>query len=469
MNRSVAIVYDDTRKPGRDIAGITGNKSFGCTIYKRQTLHDLIAEEFQRMPQVSCFVDAGSKEMTLLRNTAVILFFSDFGIAQPKEVETIVYKAGYARENYKITHGNRIACVIFKDEQAFFSAKHSDFDKYTEITSDAFSDLSETANFRSFITGGFDARFFNSLTGDEYTVVKSSPKKEKIKAEYTFYHLLPDDMKQWFVRPFDYEETSESASYRMQRYHMTDLAIRYVHGSITPDEFEGLLKHLFYFLAHRKTVEVTQMEYEASARKLYVTKVHERIRQLREMPGYDRVAMLVAALTPYRDIDEIVARYVNLYDKMRGMYRFEHVRTISHGDMCFSNILYSGADEQVVLIDPKGAVTEDGLYMDGYYDYAKLSHSICGHYDYFNSGLYEISINEEMKAQVTVDADNRQFVEIFRDKLAAAGTDLSLIRLYEASLFLSMLPFHMDRPQKVFAFILNAIAILDSLENLKNE
>ena len=64
-----------------------------------------------------------------------------------------------------------------------------------------------------------------------------------------------------------------------------------------------------------------------------------------------------------------------------------------------------------------------------------------------------------------MDADNRQFVEMFKENLAEAGLDLKLIRLYEASLFLSMLPLHMDRPKKVFGFVMNALAILDSLEN----
>ena len=69
-----------------------------------------------------------------------------------------------------------------------------------------------------------------------------------------------------------------------------------------------------------------------------------------------------------------------------------------------------------------------------------------------------------MKAGVKVDADNRLFMELFRESLESAGIDIRLIRLYEASLFLSMLPLHMDRPKKVLGFILNAIAILDSLE-----
>lgn len=464
MIRKVAIVYDDSRRPGKDIAGITGNKSFGQTIYKRRTLRDRIADVFLGIPGVSGFYDVGDKEIADLEDTTVILYFSDFGVAKIKDLETIVYKAGYAHENYKITHANRIACVIFCDTDSYLSSSRSDYDRYTQIVSDAFTDLSDVSNFRSFITGGFDARFFNSLAGDEYTVVKSSSKKDKIKAEYTFYGLLPDDMKQWFARPFDYREDEGTASYAMQRYHMTDLAIRYVHSSITYEEFRDILRHLLYFLGHRKSETVTKIEYEAQAKRQYVSKVYDRIRQLKETEGYDKLASLIASLTDYSDIDEIVKRYVNLYERLRGSLVFDPVRVVSHGDLCFSNILYSNPDSFVVLIDPKGAMTQEDLYMDPYYDYAKLSHSICGHYDYFNSDLYEITVDENMKARVRVDADNRLFMDMFRESLSASGIDIRLIRLYEASLFLSMLPLHMDRPKKVFGFVLNAIAILDSLE-----
>ena len=464
MVRNVAVVYDDSRRPGKDIAGITGNKSFGHTIYKRRTLRDRTRDVFLGIPGVSGFYDAGDKEIAGLSNTAVILYFSDFGAANIKDIETIVYKAGYAHENYKITHANRIACVIFSDANAYLSASGADLEGYTEIASDAFTDLSDVANFRSFITGGFDARFFNSLAGDEYTVVKSSSKKDKIRAEYTFYGLLPDDMKQWFARPFDFKEDENSASYAMQRYHMTDLAIRYVHSSITYEEFRDILKHLFYFLSHRKSESITKMEYEAQAKRQYVSKVYERIKQLKETEGYEALSAVISSVTGYPDIDAIVTRYVNMYDRMQSSTVFEPVKVVSHGDLCFSNILYSNSDSFVILIDPKGALKEEDLYMDPFYDYAKLSHSICGHYDYFNSDLYEITIDENMKAGVKVDADNRLFMELFRESLSAAGIDVRLIRLYEASLFLSMLPLHMDRPKKVLGFVLNAIAILDSLE-----
>ena len=60
--------------------------------------------------------------------------------------------------------------------------------------------------------------------------------------------------------------------------------------------------------------------------------------------------------------------------------------------------------------------------------------------------------------------DNRAYVRIFSQKLEESGFDYHSVRLYEASLFLSMLPLHMDNPLKVLGFILNAAAILEEIE-----
>src|SRR5699024_1416021 len=83
------------------------------------------------------------------------------------------------------------------------------------------ANISDYPQFITYISGGFDARFFNSLTSDKYTVTKSSTNKEKIKAEYTFYHLLPENMQGWFVLPYNYQENKDSSSYTMERYNIT--------------------------------------------------------------------------------------------------------------------------------------------------------------------------------------------------------------------------------------------------------
>ena len=116
------------------------------------------------------------------------------------------------------------------------------------------------------------------------------------------------------------------------------------------------------------------------------------------------------------------------------------------------------------LIDPKGALCEEDLYTHPYYDLAKLSHSICGRYDFFNNGLYEIKLDSDMKLSLELNFDNSAYVKLFRKYLEENGFDYLTVRLYEASLFLSMLPLHMDNVQKTFGFLLNGIKILEEVE-----
>ena len=463
--KKVCVIYDDTRKPNWDIRNITGKKGFGETIFKRLTLRERARQQIDKIDNVILFADANSDAINDIANdVAVILLYSDHIIRDEKGFAVLVEKSCYSHEPYKIVQDGRITSVIFENICEYKGSDTNGYDSYNEIKTDCFFDISEVNAFRQFITGGFEARFFNSLSGDEYTVVKSSDNVEKLKAEYMFYDLLPDDMKQWFVRPFNYREEEAKASYSMQRYHMTDLAIRYVHSAITIEEFEDILSKLFHFISHRSVREVSSAEYESVAKSLYIDKVLERAQKLKQSEGYDEIAGLIATLTDYKSIDDINNRYISIYNSIRNGKNFKNVAVVGHGDMCFSNILYSKEASLLLFIDPKGAVTEDELYMDPFYDLAKLSHSVCGHYDFFNSGLFEIAVDEQLKGRLKVEVDNRCYVEAFKQKLAENGIDFRLIRLYEASLFLSMLPLHMDRPKKVFAFILNAIAILDSLE-----
>ena len=58
---------------------------------------------------------------------------------------------------------------------------------------------------------------------------------------------------------------------------------------------------------------------------------------------------------------------------------------------------------------------------------------------------------------------NQLYQNLFKMKLEENGYDYQLVRLYEASLFLSMLPLHIDAPYKVLGFILNAEKILEEL------
>ena len=97
-------------------------------------------------------------------------------------------------------------------------------------------------------------------------------------------------------------------------------------------------------------------------------------------------------------------------------------------------------------------------------DIAKLSHSVCGRYDFFNNALFDIKIDTSFSYNLQIPFDNSKYIDIFRRKVEENGFDYLSVRIYEASLFLSMLPLHIDTPHKVFGFILNVKNILEEIE-----
>ena len=478
--KKTIVIYDDTLKPNQEIRSITGDKTYGQTIFKRVTLRDRMKDEIAKNKTAGEFLIYDNPEQieklkkdlifekSRLLQQSVLYLYSNFGLADTREFQTILTKAGYATDTYAALCDGKLAAVLFPDIDtalAGLDAMAARQIQAKEIENKAFTDLSVLGNFLNFITGGFDARFFNALAGDAHTVTKRSTKIEKIKAEYNFYYLLPDNMKMWFVMPYDYREDEQGASYTMERFHMTDIAIRFVHGAVSTQELCDILDKLFYFIGIRKKKTVDEMTAKAVCDELYLTKVRSRMQDLSCLPEYAHFNALIEMGTDYRNIDEIMQHYERLYDKVSRLYPQKKAElVIGHGDLCFSNILYSREASLLKLIDPKGAVTEEEMYTDVYYDLAKLSHSICGCYDFFNSGLYQITMDRDMKLRLSIDTDAAPYVEIFRKYLEENGFVYTKVRLLEASLFLSMLPYHMDQPGKVFGFLLNAIRILQEVE-----
>ena len=93
-----------------------------------------------------------------------------------------------------------------------------------------------------------------------------------------------------------------------------------------------------------------------------------------------------------------------------------------------------------------------------------MSHSICGNYDFFNNAMFDITVDEQFRCHLSIPSHNTEYKEVFRRKLEGEGYDYLMVRVYEVSLFLSMLPLHIDRPHKVFGLLLNAVEILEEIE-----
>lgn len=484
--KKLYVIYDDTIKPCYDIKNVIGEKHFGEVVYKRKTffqrfVHTVEAynnvKEIIKINDIEDIKSILEKTMGILEEIAVIHACAEFVITDEDKYKLILEKSVYAKEVTALVTERGIAGILFPDASSYMQFLNQilyfrdvclamEGLKYEELKTDALCNMDYLSDFLQYITGGFDARYFNSLAGDQYTVTKTSMNKKKIKCEYSYYHLLPDEMKRWFVLPYNYQETEKTASYTMERLHMTDIAIRWVHGAFSVGEFESLMEKVFYFVTTRKQKQIKPEDYKREAESLYIEKLAIRVDELKKHEQYPILASYIKNGTQYNSMDEIVEQYYGLYQSVEKELYKNKVAVIGHGDLCFSNMLYNKETETLKLIDVKGALKEEELWTNPYYDLAKLSHSVCGRYDFFNNDMYEIKMNQELQLELILDFDNRQYVEIFKKYLGKNGYDYRTVRVLEASLFLSMLPLHMDNPRKVFGFLLNAINILKEIKNV---
>lgn len=289
----VLVIYDDTGRKSEVISDIIGNKGFADVVVKKRRLEEYYQEELRKLypdlqwRKIHSNFEYGDliKELELLntREVRVMHCFSNYLISDSYKAGLSFKKIEFIDEEYGVISERRVALAMFPsvDNYIIFckniisGQKAWDLAKNMQETFniEGLVDIGNIRNFIQCITGNFDSRYFNSLKGNEYILIKTSSNKKKIKAEYSFYHLLPEDMKFWFVMPFNYEETETFASYSMERLHMTDLAVKWVHGSIDENEFEELLDKYFFFFKSRHSKQCTQNEYETISNNLYIDKV----------------------------------------------------------------------------------------------------------------------------------------------------------------------------------------------------
>lgn len=479
----IIVVYDDTGRKSEVIADIIGDKGFADVVVKKKRLEEYYEAEIRKI-----YPDAYWKKVHSIFEYAdlvkelenyssadvrVLHCFSNYLISDSAKAALSFKKLEYIETDFGVIDNKYAVAAMFPSAENYINfckgiivgqkARNlvRGFKEKFEI--EGLVDIGLIGNFIQCITGNFDSRYFNSLRGNEYTLIKSSSNKKKIKSEYSFYHLLPEDMKFWFIMPFNYQENEDIASYTMERLHMTDLAIKWVHGSMDESEFEELMDKYFFFFNSRHQKDCTAEEYKKIADDLYIKKVNDRIENLKNLPEYKKIELLLGAAED-TSIDNLVKKYFELKGKIENKRSYPCKFVIGHGDPCFANALYNKSTKTLKFIDPKGALTKEELWTNPYYDIAKLSHSVCGKYDFFNNALFEIKIGTDFRYDLEIPFDNSRYKEIFRKKAEENGYDYLSVRIYEASLFLSMLPLHMDNPHKVFGFILNAKNILKEIE-----
>lgn len=278
-----------------------------------------------------------------------------------------------------------------------------------------------------FNTDNYNSRYFNEILDAGSTLIKKSGNVEKITSEYNFYYLLPDHVKMYFIQPFNLKREENSASYEMEKVHVPNAAQLLIFGGIDEKSFFALVTKVSEFQAAAGLVKSTKEQVMEQANYLVIDKTVARLNGLGYEPQIDRLK---------RAFEKYVLERTTWY------------LALSHGDLCFSNILWVGDIGMIKLIDPRGANSVEELFLDEYYDMAKLAHSIFSGYESIIYGTGEVP--EFAKKTLT------EFLN-FR------GISLNLLKVYEVALFLSMIPLHAESADNITAFKNTAEKILEDL------
>lgn len=304
----------------------------------------------------------------------------------------------------------------------------------------------------------YKSRYFNVIERIEFFgyLRKISKDITKLKAEYNYWYELPENIQHFFVQPFGFHLDGEVAYYYMEELLVKNAGELLVSGELSDASFDRLFKKIQDFRKVLPDEPVLESQVDANAKLLVLQKTKERIEELKKTAWYESNYAL--------KLEEKKITLDGLYDELEEKFYQHYVnRTIkriilSHGDLTLSNILWEDSIQLMKLIDPKG---QDFMYMDEYYDLAKLSQSINGNYDDIVSGNYFFDINSATLSIHRQPNEHQKLV--FKHYLAQQNVDFKLLRVYEASLFLSMLPFHIEDQQRIAAFLVNCKKILKSL------
>lgn len=305
-------------------------------------------------------------------------------------------------------------------------------------------------------------RNFNRLSIKDGLVRKSGTDRMKITMEANWFESIPPSLKKYvpqFIQKHDspfqtYYEIEYLPSLPLSELWVFGLKEKYfwvmIFNNINRilEEFQDLDYQTIF---HQRTNKV-QKDFEELVR----VKTCERLLNYTKLTedNWNSETTLNGVKLPsiQKIITECSDFVINLPSKI----------SFSHGDLCFSNILYDTRSKKIKLIDPRGLATQGDCFSigDARYDIAKLTQSVIGGYDHIVCGYFTLnevsSLNFEFSVEVDVSLYTAQ--DAFLDSVVGGYRPHDLLPLV-VLLFLSMIPLHSESSHRQRAFLANALRI----------
>tara|TARA_Y100000310_G_scaffold163309_1_gene163150 strand:- start:2604 stop:3608 length:1005 start_codon:yes stop_codon:yes gene_type:complete len=328
-----------------------------------------------------------------------------------------------------------------------------------------------------FITRGYNTI---SLKPSHGTLIKTST-NDKLKDEIAYFRDINDIhdpyLKLLFPRLIAYEIDSELYKLEMEFYPFRNLGNYITETENLGEEFWNNIFNMLFAVIERMKITTNFLledEINKHCHSMFIEKT------LREYKNLKDNFPFFASLSKFNTIELNNIEYKNfelIWEKVLNridiMISEEDTFNIVHGDLCFSNILLgenNNIDTKTLkLVDPRGSFGTKGIYGTSLYDFAKLSHSINGGYEFFIYDQFKVENSSTQPNKFSLEiysGINKKICEkLFLEHLADNPKYLQKIKLIEGLIFIGMCARHYDNFDRQQAMYLTGIKILNEVIN----
>lgn len=481
MTQSIVVVLDDRDPPAESVRGAIGAIRYSDIVRQRQTLASELAGVCHAAGATRVdHLTTEEERISLvdrIRDSSNAAIYVRIPLCLPPTkangLSTLLQKARYALSTMlasPVYDDEAVAVLMHPDAVTLLNVQQGELrrslllglrDRAQSIVDHAgFIDIRVARNLMLYLSGATESRHFNVGYREGQVFCKESCNTEKMRAEHDYFHVAPPELKRFLMSTFGFWSNGRRSGYKMEYWAVPDAALQWAHNAFKPIEFSGLLDQVFDFLAARPSGDTDPEK----GRAQILGKLTTRMRGFLATETGRKTDAILAACGPHGSLTGMLARATDLIDLSLKRYSSKPL-VFSHGDPCFSNILYDRRTGLFRLIDPRGASKYEDAFMHPLYDVAKVSHSVLGGYDFINNGLFRACLDNGLDLRLDWSRSAPSWAtSYFRERVEAEGYNLRDVRSVELSLFLSMLPLHVDRPEKLIGFALIAGSILDELE-----
>lgn len=306
-------------------------------------------------------------------------------------------------------------------------------------------------------------RAFNNLKIENGIVWKSGSPAKKIEAEANWFAQLPPILKRFTPQLIQTGITKQgNPFYETEYLPFLPLNEIFVHGKNPVGFWESILGLISVYLSEsRKYLPKNNIELlkkiDIDSFDLYSSKTYERLENYAKQQGINLDTPVKYAGIQLPSLRQIAKECV---EKALSL---PIIPAVSHGDLCFSNIMYDSRSHGIKVIDPRGLTVNQELtiYGNQTYDLAKLCHSFIGLYDFIIADSFSLEKSENLGVKLIFNIDSRlaEIQQIFMSKQLLPEMNNMEIIAPTILLFLSMIPLHFDKPHRQEAMLANALRL----------